>query len=165
MNLVESSQRWDHLAIKRMAGRNSYPNSHQTIGISYGLLERKEVRVNPGFKRYWLSVKGPKRVFQSNLEENGTAILHALSQQPTEIIEMFIFNVSRGVWQNDIPYQLLEQIKDGRTISTKYNSKILQFKSPNIVLIFSNQAPCRTSLSTDRWTIFYIQNGRLKLDS
>ena len=116
------------------------------------------------FQRYWLSVKGPKRVFQSNLEENGTAILHALSKQPTEIIEMFIFNVSRGIWKNDIPYRLLEQIKDGRTLSTKYNSKILNFKSPNIVLVFSNEGPCRTSLSPDRWKIFYIRNGKLKLD-
>lgn len=116
------------------------------------------------FQRYLLSVNGPKKVFEVDIKENDKAILHALSKQTTEIIELFIFNVPRNVCKEDIPYHLLEQIKDGRTLSTKYNSRILYFKSPNIVIVFSNETPRRSSMSDDRWIIYYIRNGNLELE-
>ena len=104
--------------------------------------------------------------------EDDKAILHAISKQTTEIIEMneipfiemFIFNVSRNNWRNDIPYFLLEEIKDGRAQSTNYNSIILYFKSPNIVVVFSNETPRMFFMSEDRWIIYHIRNGNLELE-
>ena len=36
----------------------------------------------------------------------------------------------------DLPYTLLEEIKDGQAISTKYDSKVLNFRKPNILKLY-----------------------------
>ena len=61
----------------------------------------------------------------------------------------------------NVPYELLEEIKDGNAVSTKYDSKRLTFKTPNIVLVFSNEQPIITKISKDRWSIFNIVRGDL----
>ena len=65
--------------------------------------------------------------------------------------DRFLFNVSRNLNINDIPYDILEGIKDGQLISSKYNSKVLKLKTPNIVIVFSNDFPLNNVLSVDRW--------------
>ena len=59
-------------------------------------------------------------------------------------MDVFIFNVPRSFNTNRVPYSFLaflEDIKDGRAISSKYNSSELKFVTPNIVV---------DTLSTDR---------------
>ena len=51
---------------------------------------------------------------------------------------------------------ILESIKDGITVSSKYNNNIIHFKVPNISIVFSNTAPNMKELSKDRWKIFRI---------
>ena len=53
-------------------------------------------------------------------------------------------------------YKILESIKDGSAIAGKYNSKKLIFKKPNVLIVFSNNAPNMSKLSKDRWKIFKI---------
>ena len=45
---------------------------------------------------------------------------------------------------------MLENIKDGQEEASKYNSEIIKFRTPNIVVVFSNE------LSSDRWNVFKI---------
>lgn len=54
-----------------------------------------------------------------------------------------------------IPYNMLEQIKNGHVFSGKYKSKSIMFNYPHVI-IFANFAPDiqeQTSLSKDRWVI------------
>ena len=56
----------------------------------------------------------------------------------------------------------MESIKDGTAVSSKYNSDIMRFKTPNIVVVFSNHMPKTKELSKDRWKIFRIVSTGLK---
>ena len=58
-------------------------------------------------------------------------------------------------------YELLEKIKNGRTVAAKFDSKELKFKTPNTVVVFSNEKPDIKQLSKDRWKIFYIKDDDL----
>ena len=102
-----------------------------------------------------------KKVFRTSMNSNKESILHSLSKNTLPLIDVFVFNTPRSFDVKDIPYTLLEEIKDGQAISSKYNSKVLNFKKPNILIIFSNKRPCITGVSKDRWRIYKIQNDSL----
>ena len=76
-------------------------------------------------------------------------------------MDVFIFNVPRSFNTNRVSYSFLEDIKDGRAISSKYNSSELKFVTPNIVIVFSNDSPCVDTLSTDRWKRYDISDDNL----
>ena len=57
---------------------------------------------------------------------------------------------------------VLEAIKDGNAINRKYHSEVLRFKTPNIVIVFSNADPDVMQLSRDRWQIFSVTEEGLK---
>ena len=57
---------------------------------------------------------------------------------------------------------VLQSIKDGTAVSSKYNNNVIQFKIPNVVVVFSNHMPNTRELSKDRWKIFWIVNAGLK---
>ena len=40
---------------------------------------------------------------------------------------------------DDFPYEMLEELKDCKAESTKYNSVKLELNTPNTVLVFSNE--------------------------
>lgn len=61
-------------------------------------------------------------------------------------------------------YKVLESIKCGVGISGKYNSAELFFKTPNILIVFSNTDPDKSSLSMDRWRIFIISKDLENLE-
>ena len=58
-------------------------------------------------------------------------------------------------------YEVLENIKDGRAIASKYASEIIRFRTPNVVIVFSNADPDMTQLSKDRWRVFHISKEGL----
>ena len=68
-----------------------------------------------------------------------------------------------GVYINDINYKILERIKDGKATSTKYNTKKMIFKTPNVIIVFSNMYPDTSEFSQDRWLICKI-NKKLELE-
>ena len=113
------------------------------------------------FQDYLLAQYGSNKTFTTSIKKSSQGILHALSKQVLPLIDVFIFNIPRSFDRMEIPYDLFEEIKDGKAVSTKYNSKCLSFKTPNIVLIFSNESPILTKLSKDRWNIFNIVRGEL----
>ena len=55
-------------------------------------------------------------------------------------------------------YKILDHIKDGKATIGKFNSLLPKFNKPNIVIVFSNNEPDMSHLSTDRWIIFKISN-------
>ena len=74
-----------------------------------------------------------------------------------------MFNEERLSSENVKPcYPVLEAIKDGTAINGKYHSVVLRLKTPNIVIVFSNDDPDVMQLSRDRWQIFNITEEGLK---
>ena len=113
------------------------------------------------FQRYIEQHFGVKRVFQSSADRSSEPILHTLSKRTLALMDIFVFNIPRSFDKRYVPYTLFEKIKDGQAISTKYDSKVLSFKTPNILMVFSNEEPCTTQVSIDRWTIYKIVNDEL----
>lgn len=65
--------------------------------------------------------------------------------------EYVCFDFARSC-EDRINYQILEDIKNGMLFSSKYESKVLMFKEPKII-VFSNFLPDENKLSEDRWKI------------
>ena len=54
-----------------------------------------------------------------------------------------------------------DNIKDGIASASKFNSEVIQFKTPNVVVVFSNTDPDMKQLSKDRWKIYNITKDGL----
>ena len=54
---------------------------------------------------------------------------------------IFTFNVGKADTNEDVNYQVLKQLKDGRIIASKYNNKEIKICTPNIVIVFANEKP------------------------
>ena len=101
------------------------------------------------------------RVFDANIRRSSKCILHILSKEIVSLIDIFLFNVPRSFNMDDFPYEMLEELKDGKAESTKYNSVKLELNTPNTVLVFSNENPDKERMSKDRWVIYLIGVGVL----
>ena len=108
------------------------------------------------FQKYLVQFFGSHKVFHSTIDKRSDGILYALSKRVVSLIDIFIFNIPRSFSSDDVPYNLLEQLKDGQAFSTKYDSKVLRIKTPNVVLVFANYEPSKVKMSFDRWQIFNI---------
>ena len=64
------------------------------------------------------------------------------------------FDLARSV-QERVPYEVMENFKNGGFLNTKYESKWVKFKIPHVV-VFANFLPDRLKLSEDRWNIIEI---------
>ena len=89
-------------------------------------------------------------------------VLHALTKQPLSQIYIFLFNEPRAKNYEACNYTILESIKDGIAVASKYNNEIVHFKTPNIVVVFSNSQPKMKQLSPDRWCVLRINKDGLK---
>ena len=108
------------------------------------------------FQAYVESYFGYGHVARLELTGRSKDICHALGKRPLISTDLFLFNVSRSNSDLTDCYPILESVKDGSTVSTKYDSKRLQFTTPNVLMIFSNSQPDKRKLSSDRWVIFTI---------
>ena len=52
-------------------------------------------------------------------------------------------------------------MKDGDAFADKYNSQLLKFITPNVVMVFSNETPEPHKMSGDRWRVYQIENDQL----
>jgi hypothetical protein len=88
-----------------------------------------------------------------------------LSSTTTAMKPIVIFDLSRTVAPQessdgsgpksgplDVIYSLIEGMKNGYMISTKYKSQKIFFKVPHII-VFANFRPDETKLSADRWVL------------
>ena len=84
-------------------------------------------------------------------------ILHALTKRPLTNADVFLFNMPCSFGEiKDCCYTAIEGIKDGYATSMKYHTTPVQFKTPNVVVVFSNELPIANRLSKDRWCVFDI---------
>ena len=90
-----------------------------------------------------------------------SGICHVLGKRPLTTTDIFLFNVGKAKTFDEVNYEVLEKIKDGRILASKYDSKELKFKTPNVVVVFSTDKPDVKQLALDRWLIFSIINGDL----
>ena len=60
-------------------------------------------------------------------------------------------------------YRILEDIKDGAATTSKYDNQVMKFKTPNIVVVFSNSWPNRRHLSKDRWKMYEPNENGLQM--
>jgi len=115
------------------------------------------------FQNYLENYYGRKRVYRSTINKKPESLLHTLSKRNLSFIDVFILNIPRSFDTSNVPYSFLEDIKDGKAISSKYNSRELKFITPNIVIVFSNDAPCVEQMSSDRWMRYNIRSGKLNV--
>ena len=110
------------------------------------------------FQKYLKDIHGV-RVFDANIKKSSKCILHILSKEIVSLKDLFLFNVPRSFNMDDFPYEMLEELKDCKAESTKYNSVKLELNTPNTVLVFSNEKPDKERMSNDRWVIYLIGGG------
>ncbi len=114
------------------------------------------------FQSYVHAYYGFNRVARVDLRIKHANICNVLKKRTLGSIDIFLFNDARSVSGEDHNlYRILEDIKDGQATASKYDNDNIRFKTPNIVLVFSNQYPITSKLSRDRWKIFHIKNSEL----
>ena len=99
---------------------------------------------------------GYEKVALLDLDGRSQDVYHALSKRPLEATTIFLFNISKDCQDQDSSYRVLESIKDGRALTKKYETKMIHFKTPNILMVFSNCPPDLRRLSRDRWHVYEI---------
>lgn len=77
--------------------------------------------------------------------------------------EDVIFDYSRSQ-QDCINYGVIEDIKNGRIFSGKYQSTTKLYARPK-VLVFANFLPDFGKMSLDRWNVNTVENGELKQEN
>ena len=143
---------------KELMGMIATPTAREIIWV-------RGIRGNEGkswFQEYLASSYGYARVVQLDLKMKTSNVLHALTKQPLSQIGIFLFNEPRAKNFETCNYSILESIKDGIAVASKYNNDIVHFKTPNIVVVFSNNQPKMKQLSRDRWCVLRITKEGLK---
>ena len=133
------------------------PSYRQVIWI-------KGARGNEGkswFQNYVQSLFGHDRVVQLNLKNTIGSIMQILRKLPLSTLDIFLVNDARSGQEDQRCYEMLESIKDGHGIASRYSSEILRFRTPNVVVVFSNAEPDVMQLSSDRWKILRIKKDGL----
>lgn len=69
--------------------------------------------------------------------------------------EVILVDAPRSKQGEYIQYDFLEELKNGRIFNTKYESRMLQFPVPHVV-VFMNEQPDMTKLSEDRYVIITL---------
>ena len=81
--------------------------------------------------------------------------MQILRKLPLSTLDTFMFNDARSSLSETRCYDVFENIKDGSSIASKHSSEMIQFKTPNVVIVFSDADPDMTQLSKDWWKVFY----------
>ena len=111
-------------------------------------------------QNYISNYYGSRRVVATDIAGRKKNIAHYLAKLPLECKDIFLFNHPASA-SEAVAYDLLEDIKDGRTRSDKYSTEQVMFKTPNTVMVFSNEHPRTEALKKDRWRIYEIIDEEL----
>lgn len=71
--------------------------------------------------------------------------------------KIIILNISRN---GSISYNGIEQVSDGLFFSSKYESEMVIFNKP-IIVVFANREPDYSCMSNDRWRVYRIEEQKL----
>ena len=134
------------------------PSNREIIWV----IGRKGNEGKTWFQEYMESKYGwGKVICGMDIKLKKSSICHVLSKRSLMSTEIFLFDVGKAFTYDGVNYELLEKIKNGRVLASKFDSKELKFKTPNIVVVFTNEAPEVKQLSKDRWKIFQIRDDDL----
>ena len=75
--------------------------------------------------------------------------------------DIFLFDIGKARTEEEMNFELLEQIKNGRTLAAKFDSKELKFHTRNTIVVFSNEKPDVDQMSMDKSKIFQIRDDDL----
>ena len=114
------------------------------------------------FQDYMESKFGWSKVIAGmDIKLKKSSICHALTKRSLMTTDIFLFDVGKAQSDDAVNYELIEKIKNGRVLASKFDSKELKFHTPNAVVVFSNEKPDVKQLSKDRWKIFNIKDDDL----
>ena len=134
------------------------PSDREVIWV----IGRKGNEGKTWFQEFLASTFGWSRVVCGmDIRMKKSSICHILSKRSLMTTDIFLFDIGKAKTEDDMNYELLEQIKNGRTLAAKFDSKELKFHTPNIIVVFSNEMPDVGQLSKDRWKIFQIRDEEL----
>ena len=136
----------------------SLPSNREVIWV----IGRKGDEGKTWFQSYMEAFFDYARVVRLDLKMKTANVLHVLTKRSLSTTDIFLFDVPRAITHEKCNYYILESIKDGIAVSSKYNNDIIRFKVPNVVIVFSNSPPNTKELSKDRWKIFRILKDELK---
>ena len=115
------------------------------------------------FQGYVESNFGWNRVVSGmDIKVKNSSICHALGKRPLTTTDIFLFNVGKANTFEDVNYEVIEKIKDGKLLASKYDSKELRIRTPNVVVVFSNENPKVRELAMDRWCTYSIIDNKLE---
>ena len=101
-----------------------------------------------------------RRVVATDIAGRKRNIAHYLAKLPLECKDIFLLNHPAPA-SEAVAYDLLEDIKDGWTRSDKFSTEQVMFKTPNTVMVFSNEHPRTEALKKDHWGIYEIRDEGL----
>ena len=78
-------------------------------------------------------------------------VLHVLTKQPLSTKDIFLFSEPRATSHESCNYSILESIKDGTAVSSKYNNDVTRFKIPSVVVVYNSRR--NSTVSKDRYKI------------
>ena len=104
---------------------------------------------------YIKSHNSGRRVIVADIAISTKDIAYFLSKFPLGCKDMFLFNHSCYMTE-PVAFHMLEGIKDGHKVSVKYDTKGLFFKTPNSVIVFSDDFPMTVALNKDWLSIYQI---------
>lgn len=81
-------------------------------------------------------------------------IMHAFAKTPTEYVVFDFARVNDAQW---LPWNVMENMKNGWLTTTKYCGKMIRFRAAKIVC-FMNQEPPMDKFTKDRYKMFYLRN-------
>lgn len=114
------------------------------------------------FQEYVESRFGFKRVVAGmDIKLKKSSICHALRKRRLATTDIFLFDVGKAKTFDTVNYEVLEKLKNGRILASKFDSVELKLRTPNIVVVFSNDRPDVNQLAHDRWKIFSIEDEDL----
>ena len=126
----------------------------------YWIVGKKGNEGKSFIQKYIRNLFGSRRVIQSEIDTKKADIAYLLSNETLTCTDIFLFNLRRS--DARAAYRILENVKDGDLISSKYKSKLVKVQTPNTVIVFSNYWPDCDKLSKDRWKLYEISNDDLK---
>ena len=145
---------WQEAALKLF----DYPSERQVIWIT----GRQGYEGKSYFQSYVESYFGYHRVARVDLRIKHANVCNVLKKRSLATADIFLFNDSRSISGEELNlYRILEDIKDGQATASKYDNNNIRFKTPNIVMVFSNGYPKTQKLSRDRWQIYNANQDRL----
>ena len=123
-----------HIWQQQLLDNISSPSDREVIWV----ISQKWNEGKTWFQEYLENVYGYARLMRLDLKMKTANVLPVLTKQPLSTKDIFLFNESRATSHESCNYSILESIKDGTAVSSKYNNDV------------SNHMPNTRELSKDR---------------